>query len=598
VGVSKDWAIKFDRGHENNGRGYQVAKEEKALRGPIPHEDLCPEAKRGLEDFEFFRRFYLGHISLPWHVEHAEVLLQLLATPHKEFVVANGPPGVGKTTLLHDIACWMTIRDRAVRGLIGSRKAINAERMLRRIRRSLERPTPYRAPTEDIARGLAVDAVASLAQHYGRFKPENGEIWRSTEFTVEQIGKELSEEKEPTWSSYGVDSGVLSNRFGVVFWDDLVDRTNTRTVEAAQTLSDLWDSELETRLEPEGLLVLEGQRLSAHDQYARCRAKAIDIEEDDEEAGTTSSGLMYHRITYQAHDEERCDNLHKKSEAKAWPEGCLLDPYRLPWRDLSRIRSINRATYEITYQQRDVDPDSVLVPKVWIDGGLGLDGVDHPGCWDKERGLCELPKGLSRPLVSYATADPSPTKFWSIQWWVYHPETEQRFLLDLIRQSMDAPDFLDWNYNENCFYGVMEEWQQRSAEMGIPISHWIVEANAAQRFILQYDYVKRWKGLRSVEVIPHQTHRNKADAERGIDVLKPHYQFGRVRLPGRGDARLASLKLIDEVTRWPNGRSDDCVMAQWFGEYNLPNITSPDPSDIPLLERPSWMQANKLVGAA
>src|SRR5690606_33839880 len=130
-------------------------------------------------------------------------LIELRHTPDKEFVVENCPPGAGKTTLIHDIACWMTVRDRAIRGLIGTRKANNGERMLRRIRRSLERPLPVKASTEDIALGLAVDGGASLAQHYGRFKPENGDVWRGSEFIVEQLDDTPIEEKEPTWSSYG-----------------------------------------------------------------------------------------------------------------------------------------------------------------------------------------------------------------------------------------------------------------------------------------------------------------------------------------------------------------------------------------------------------
>ena len=35
-----------------------------------------------------------------------------------------------------------------------------------------------------------------------------------------------------------------------------------------------------------------------------------------------------------------------------------------------------------------------------------------------------------------------------------------------------------------------------------------------------------------------------------------------------------SLKLVTEVTRYPAHRTDDLVMAQWFGEANLKHVYS------------------------
>jgi hypothetical protein len=196
------------------------------------------------------------------------------------------------------------------------------------------------------------------------------------------------------------------------------------------------------------------------------------------------------------------------------------------------------------------------------------------------------------PNLSVVTCDPSPTRFWSIQWWLVNAPTEQRFLLDLVRQAMDAPDFLDFNMNEGRFSGLLEEWWQRSADMGSPFSHLIVEANAAQRFMLQYDLFRKWATQRNVLVIPHQTHRNKSDPEFGVQSLASLYKFGRVRLPGRQGAdpgRIAAMKLVDEVTRWPQGATDDCVMAEWFLEWNLPRLLPARRVDLRSQPRPSWI---------
>jgi hypothetical protein len=243
----------------------------------------------------------------------------------------------------------------------------------------------------------------------------------------------------------------------------------------------------------------------------------------------------------------------------------------------------------------------VLVSPIWVSGGRGDDGVEYLGCWDSNRGVCELPRGLSGELFSVATCDPSPTKFWAIEWWVYHPDSEQRFLMDLERRAMEAPDFLDWDYNAGCFTGVMEDWQDRSERLNAPISHWVFEANAAQRFVLQFDHAKRWQRKRGVNVIPHQTHRNKTDEDYGVQTIAPHWQYGRVRLPGKQNnrGRMAAMKLVDEVTKeWPRATgTTDCLMAEWFFEFTLPSIYAPT-AEAPQIHRP-WAPVRRgleLVG--
>ena len=574
-----------------DGKDYAREKERAGLPTPLAFDELCVEAKRGWEDFEFFRRFYLGHVSTPWQVETAYTLIELLATGQKEYVVENCPPGVGKTTLIHDIACWATVRDRRLRGLIGSRVETNARRMLSRIKRSLERPTPAKAPTEAIDMGIAVDAVASLAQHYGLFRPAvKGDIWRADEFIVAQLDDIPIEEKEPTWSSYGLDSGVLSNRFNLIFWDDLIDGKGNRSANSREELVAKWDEELENRLEPGGLLVILGQRLHREDLYATLR----DRKQVDDDGNETVP--MYHHIVYPAHDESRCAEVHKPAqEPKPWPEGCLLDPYRLPWSECVKLRT-KRHIWPVVYQQTDGDPNASFVNPIWITGGTGPDGTNHPGCWDKDRKMAELPRLEGRTL-SIATVDPSPTKYWAIQWWVYHPASEFRFLMDLERKKMEAPDFFDFNPTTQAFHGLLVDWQERSAALGWPISHWIVERNAAQRFMLQQTSLKQYATKMGFALLPHETTMNKSDPNFGVQSIAPHYAFGRIRLPGRFDdpGRTKALRLVDELLRWPEGSTDDCVMAHWFLEWNLPKLTAPDRRNMPKPGRPTWMKTQVAV---
>jgi len=570
AGFSKGTACKLER--ERNQRIPKV--DPVHIGDPILPDNLNEFASRAYDDFGYFQRRYFGRIPYYWQTQAAEKVVELLASPHKEFLVVNCPPGVGKSTLFtHDIPAWLTVRNRQIRGMIGSVTTATATRYTDQLRRTLARTLPQKNADEEISKGLALDAETTLAADFGRFK-SIGDMWTRESFVVQQFGDMgLIAEKEPTWSAYGQDAGYIGQRFNFVIWDDLVDPKKQRTLEAKELLQDYWDDVSEPRLEPGGLLVLQGQRFASDDLYRYCLDKVVGEDMDYDTGELIGRTPKYHHVLYKAHYEERCSGAdsHRRG-AKAYPVGCLLSPERLPWREISGLMANRSERFEVVYQQQDSDPASVLVPKAWIFG----DG-HHPGCLDTERDRLEIPKNLAGDLVSVMTVDPSPTKFWAVEWWLYQPLTEYRYLIDLVKAPMEAGDFLDYNPATGKFTGLLEDWVQTSGDLGAPITHVIVEDNAAQRFLLQYQTVQQWMALRSVEILPHSTHRNKSDPEFGVETIAQHYQFGRVRLPYRRNSAgwVASTKLIDEVTHYPFGRTDDATMAHWFLEWNLPRIYSP-----------------------
>lgn len=588
MGISHTTGANWEKDNGRHGVEWRAGNESRSVPDAMPSEKLSGEAQAALEDFALFRRRYFGRIATPWQEQAAYDVLEWLKTPEKEFVVVNCPPGSGKSTLFtHDIPTWVICRNRGIRILLGSRTEKQAKWYTKRVRASLSRPQPVKGESEMVARGHALDAEAALCIDFGRFEPmaAQGDVWQLGEFTVAQLDDLPLENKESTVTAFGMDSGFLGGRYDLVLWDDLVDKSTTRTIEAKENQRKWWDDEAESRLEPGGLLILQGQRMAADDLYRH----ALD-------QTTEGDSPKYRHVVYKAHYEDQCTEDHGW-DVPAWPEGCLLDPRRLPWMGAGGLATIQKNRMEkfrVLYQQEDIDPANVLVNPGWITGGQGANGEYHPGCWDKDRDLCELPWGLAGEILSIATADPSPTKFWSVQWWcvrVDHEGPQERFLMDLIRQGMDAPDFLDWNHQGKQFSGVMEEWQARSRDLGWPITHWIVEQNAAQRFLLQYDHVRRWQRKWGVDIIGHETQRNKSDTEYGVETIAPHYRYGRIRLPGKQttQARTSSMKLVDEVTRYPEATTNDCVMAHWFLEWRLPQLAIPHRDPV-VLKRPSWLR--------
>jgi hypothetical protein len=592
AGFSKSVGDALER--ERRDRRPSTERERMELqRDPLTMPELSEEAKRALNDFAYFQRRYFGAVPYYWQEEAANKVVELLASPDKEYLVVNAPPGSGKTTLftLH-IPAWITVRNRQVRGMMGAATTALATRYTNRLRRALSRTLPEKADDELIQRGWAYDAETTLADDFGRFQAV-GDTWTADAFVVQQYEDQGSiSEKEPTWSAYGQDAGFIGGRFNFVVWDDLVDPKKQKTIEAKEALQDYWDDVSEPRLEPGGLLILQGQRLASDDLYRYCLDKMVGSEVDFDTGEMIDQRPKYHHILYKAHYEDRCQpEVTHRRDSPSYPDGCLLSNWRLPWRELNSLMTNRAERFEVVYQQQDSDPASVLVQKSWIHGHDG-----HPGCVDLDRDRLELPTkpdgspALTGDLVSVMTVDPSPTKFWAILWWIYQPSTEFRWLMDLEKRPMQADEFLDFNYAQGKHTGLLEEWVQTSIDLGYPISHVVVEDNAAQRFLLQYDHVRRWMALRSVEIIPHSTHRNKSDAEYGVETIAQHYQFGRVRLPYKRNSQgwYLSQRLIDEVTHYPHSRTDDIVMAHWFLEWNLPRIYSPEQAE-GRSWRPSWV---------
>lgn len=571
-------------------------------RSRVPAEDLrppsstssalSPTARKGLRDFDFFCRHFMGHLSSPWRVEAANVLLAAYRSPEREFVVFNCPSGVGKSTLKHDLAAWITCHDRAVRGLFGGDIQTNADRDLRRLRRTFERTSPARANPKDLSAGLAVDSTSALPLEYGRFKPMTPDVWREQAFIVEQPDDEAITEKEATWSSFGRDTGVLGNRYGVIFWDDLVTKKNIKTIEARDFLRDDWDGEFESRLEPGGLMVLIGQRMAPDDLYRHCLDKKTEELGEDEDGNeiVLRERSTFRHIVFKAHYEDRCIHGAKGSHRKTahpYPRGCLLEPTRLPWIDLNRIMRGQEHKYRLMYQQEDYDPSGVLVNPAWIAGGKTEDGM-LPGCLDPSRPLRTIPDGLRPPLYSVACVDPSAENFWGATWWIYAQPSDLRFLFDLFNERMTADRLLDWSADTEQFGGLMEDWQQASVTLGHRITHWVIEANAAQRWLFQFDHFRRWQRHHQVTVIPHTTGARKLDPMYGVQCLAPLYKWGKIRLPDTPLVR----PLITEATRWSTDRKsrDDLVMSQWFLEAQLPAIVTPAiPERSQHAWRPSWM---------
>lgn len=569
-------------GNPGNGREHREIRQQKEIPDtPIPLGEVCDEARAALEDRtgRLFAKRYGGFDLTPWQEVMWETLEDNYDSPDREYLLVNGPPGGGKSTVLVLFCAKQIAKNRSIRVMFISRAQRLADRNSRALRRLLERT------------GAPEGGVSTLARDFGRFKPrQGGEAWKATEGVVEQMDGVSIDHLEPTFCSFGFDSEWIGFRVNIMAGDDLDTTSSIRNMEVVEGRRLTFDDELEPRIEEGGLLALAQQRLGAFDFSAHVKAKRV-LPDDSDPDSDDEGELQYKHLVFRAHDETRCVGKEgHRVDSPAWPKGCLLSPRKLSYRDLRK--QMGKPTFKVVFQQEDPGEDDALVKEIWVKGGRDETGRTFMGCWDNDRGAWELPENLEGDKVAVITVDPSPTRYWSIQAWVYHPVSESRFLLDLHREKMEAPDFLDWSHHLGDFTGLLEDWWHAFDRLGIPLGWVIVEKNAAQRFMLQYDHFHRWMRKRSVQLVAHETHRNKSDSDYGVQMIGPKWRDAQVRLPGKqkNPGRMAAMRLVDEVTRYPHTATDDCVMGEWFFEHNLETIYTPAPTDAVRLRRPSWLR--------
>lgn len=584
--LSSSTAFRFERGDQRSG-GLEAASllGRNQVAGNVVDQPISIEARDALEDFALFRLRYFGRASTPWQTRAAYDVLKSLETDQREYLVINCPPGSGKSTLFtHDIPCWLVARDRTLRCQIGARTERQARMYVNRIKKSLERDAPMRADAHSLDLGLQRDGLACLQDDFGAFKPEGRtDIWRAESLVVRQLDGVSLDDKEPTFSAWGQDSGFLGGRFDLVLWDDLVDRKNTRGEEGRINMQEWWGTEAETRLEPGGVLILQGQRIAHNDLFRYC----LDMKAMDEKP-------KYRKVIYQAHDDDRCSPeamANNHADLKPWPDSCLLDPHRIPWSMLEAVKYNDRRVYDVQYQQNDGDLVGGLVQKEWIVGGVDEDGYDAPGCLDKERIINEIPPHVLENGWSFVTVDPSPTEWWGVIWWIYDPVTQNRYAIDIIRRRMNPEQFLTLDFDTAQFSGLCVDLLHTSVTNRAAITHIIVETNAAQRWLLQQPHVQRWSQATGVFFIPHTTHINKQDPKYGLESIGDLFRQGRIRLPW-GDivSRRKTQELVNEATRYPESETTDLIMSTWFGKLAVENLYTPKQQAQYAQERPGWIR--------
>jgi hypothetical protein len=208
------------------------------------------------------------------------------------------------------------------------------------------------------------------------------------------------------------------------------------------------------------------------------------------------------------------------------------------------------------YQQRPLKEGAGVFEDSW-----------WPRCWDRERAGGEgvRPERVGTgvfPIARVLSIDPSVKMF----------------------HGLVVADVL---YDRDRFLPIIidaKRWKGPQRSIITEIQHFL-QAYRPDFFIFEDVSFIQWlkedpfyEEIRArVKVIPHQTGRNKGDADMGVESLAREAEFGNIRLPYKDErGREISSLIMEEANAWPSGRTTDVLMALWFIKWNYKRLKPRD----------------------
>jgi hypothetical protein len=163
-------------------------------------------------------------------------------------------------------------------------------------------------------------------------------------------------------------------------------------------------------------------------------------------------------------------------------------------------------------------------------------------------------------------------------------------IIDLHKRRLNPEQFLSIDLDTMEYSGLMQDLWNNANMLNIPMTHVVVEVNAAQRWLLSQPHVQRWSANTGVSFVPHTTSVNKADPKYGLESIGDLFRQGRIRMPwGDIASRNGCQSLIDEAVRYPDHDTTDLIMSTWFGKLAVENLYTPSRSGMYRMGRPSWL---------
>jgi hypothetical protein len=509
-----------EQGHPSGAQLISMIPEPKRKENLSPeHAAMLPLTVEAYE--RFFLEFSPFEEILPLHRSWVENIIE-----HRN-VILNVPPRHAKSTTMLWLVLWLIVRNRDEEIIWVSKSANLAIKFCRLIAYHLE----YNR---------------KLIETFGRFAPESmGEVpWKPSSGQLLVVGRMREANAQFTLEARGSGQQILGSEATVVICDDVTDVKTSRTDISREQHEDWITGEVFSRVMPapadlddpyrsaSGRVVVLGQRVHLRDTYGF-------LSEQTYSRGPKKGEPLWKLIRYPA-------ILRWPDEDPENPEPLTLWPEVWPFEELMvAYERVGERTFETMYQQNPLPEGASMVREEWWEG-----------CRDYHRpsGQGVLVENSALPIARVVSIDPSPTQ-WNAMTVADVFSTQNNFALCVI-------EFAKWKGGSLA----MREQVDRVMDEYRP-DYIIMESSTMTKWFEKEPWYQDLK--MRVQVIAHQTGKNKGDAELGVESLAAEIQSGRIRLPyGNQAGRDQSGWFEQEATLFGHGFDTDVLMSVWFIKWN------------------------------
>ena len=358
---------------------------------------------------------------------------------------------------------------------------------------------------------LYIEAERNLIVDYGPFdKKGSGSKQMSTEFTVARV----TSQADPTLRALGVGVQIYGYRADLIIFDDIADVESSRNPMRVESLREWIDREALSRIGRTSKAVFVGTRVNAGDIYS----------------------ILLQRETYRV-TKYSCI-LDDTGEETLWPDHF---PYEAA---IVKRSETDPSSWQLIYQNHDA-----------FGAGNSFTEEMLESAKDKTRALGQYQESGWRLYGGVDPAGASRTSgVTSITLMAVDVITGERHIVDHYAQKAMP----SWRTKE-----ILLDWSKR-----YPIYEWVIESNALQSQIFQYDLelIKPLAEL-GTRVRAHQTTGKKWDPQFGVESLGPLMSAQILRIPWGNGSTIKTLQpLIQELAVFPLGATTDRVMSLWFAD--------------------------------
>lgn len=458
-------------------------------------------------------------------------------------IIINTPPGHAKSkTITMAWVTWQIVKNPDIRILIASKTQNLASQFLNVIK-------SY----------LSSDRYAKMHSDFG--PPEgydkNNKGWSATQFYVNdrlRVNAEDSvEEKDPTCQATGIGGQVYGMRVDIIVLDDTVDLSNAHQYE---TQINWLQSEVMSRVPPEGKVVFVGTRLAPKDLYS-------ELQNSERYHGEESPFTYFAQpAVLEFKDNGEWLTLWPKTNVAGIGKHSAKDENGeyTKWdsESLKKIRArTSTAQWARVYQQQQVAEDTIFKPEHIKSC---INPSRQPGLMHKNI-LNSRPAGMDG-LHIIAGLDPAAVGHTAAVVLGLDVSDGKRYILDVFNKPACTPEEIK---------GIIHEWQNK-----YNVKEWRIESNAFQKFLTNDVELKGYISSRGGILVGHNTNKwNKHDANFGVMGMAQLFETKKIELPATG--RKESVRaLVEQLGSWqpdpPRGLKTDCVMALWFANVRCSEL--------------------------